>query len=538
MLAMVMILATTAFAATVTVPTDGILKDHTFTAYQVFTGREEDGVLSDIQWGNGIDSSTFLAALKADTDYGNLFTACTTAADVANVLSENKTNTSFANRVAKLAEKNRITSPIDMGSTLSPGPSTLHDGYYLIVDTTDDVGEGGAYNAALLEVVGNIDITVKTDAPSVEKKVFENVKFTRDDGYGAGYNDVADYNMGDAVPFHLIGRVPDMSRYDTYKYIFHDTLSNGLTPPSVGDIAVYLSSDKIVDVNDSVIHPIVPSPHFEVSIEGQNITVSSNNIKGINGIAEGMYIIVEFSAVLNQGAVVGLNGNPNEVYLEYSNKPDQSGSGDTNNTGQTPIDEVVVFTYELDVTKVDGKNTNTKLANAQFVLLDGADEPSKVAKITDGKFDGWLNIPAADQNGIITWPATSKLTSDAGGLFSVSGLDDGTYKLREIAAPAGYNMLTDDIKVVITATTTNVQNWEPGNYAAALTALAVTADDVAGTGAVDTGIAAITIANNAGSTLPETGGIGTTIFYIIGSVLVVAAVVFLVTRKRMGSVEK
>ena len=107
-----------------------------------------------------------------------------------------------------------------MGSTLSPGPSTLHDGYYLIVDTTDDVGEGGAYNAALLEVVGNIDITVKTDAPSVEKKVFENVKFTRDDGYGAGYNDVADYNMGDAVPFHLIGRVPDMSRYDTYKYIF------------------------------------------------------------------------------------------------------------------------------------------------------------------------------------------------------------------------------------------------------------------------------------------------------------------------------
>ena len=123
-------------------------------------------------------------------------------------------------------------------------------------------------------------------------------------------------------------------------------------------------------------------------------------------------------------------------------------------------------------------------------------------------------------------------------MFSVSGLDDGTYKLREIAAPAGYNMLTDDIKVVITATTTNVQNWEPGNYAAALTALAVTADDVAGTGAVDTGIAAITIANNAGSTLPETGGIGTTIFYIIGSVLVVAAVVFLVTRKRMGSVEK
>ena len=224
-LVMVFALAIPAFAATVTVPSNGILKDHTFTAYQIFSGREEGSILSDVQWGNGIDSTAFLAALKADTTCGSLFTNCTDAAAVAKVLGDNNTNTALANAVAKLAYANKTGT----GTALTSGENTLADGYYLIVDTTANVGEGGAYNTALLEVVGNINITVKTDAPTVEKKVLEDDKYKQDGGYGQGYNDVADYNMGDAVSFHLIGSVPDMSLYDTYKYIFHDTLSDGLS---------------------------------------------------------------------------------------------------------------------------------------------------------------------------------------------------------------------------------------------------------------------------------------------------------------------
>ena len=212
-LVMVFTLTSTAFAATVTVPSDGILKDHTFTAYQVFSGREENGVLSDVQWGSGIDSTAFLAALKADTTYGSLFTDCTDAAAVAKVLGDNNTNTALANAVAKLAYANKTGT----GTALTAGENTLADGYYLVVDTTTDVGEGGAYNTALLQVVGNININVKTDAPTFEKKVQEDDKYNQDGGYGQGYNDVADYNIGDAVPFKLIGTVPDMSRYDTYK---------------------------------------------------------------------------------------------------------------------------------------------------------------------------------------------------------------------------------------------------------------------------------------------------------------------------------
>ncbi|MGI6249076.1 MAG: isopeptide-forming domain-containing fimbrial protein [Acutalibacteraceae bacterium] len=529
-LVMLMSLTTTAFAATVTLPADEILAGHSFTAYQVFTGREENGVLSDIQWGTGINSTAFLAALKADPTYGALFAACTTAAQVANVLGDNNTNTALANKVAKIAEDYKAGD----GIALVSGENELADGYYLIVDTTTNVGEGSAYNAALLQVVGDIDIQVKTDAPTVEKKVKEDDKYDKyntNDGYGVGYNDVADYNIGEAVPFTLIGSVPDMSRYDTYKYIFHDTLSAGLTPPAESGIVVYLSADKAVGAGDSIV-----TSSFDIDVTGQVITVSSNNIKNILGIAEGMYLIVAYNAVLNENADIGLPGNENTVYLEYSNKPDQSGAGDTDNTGETPEDKAIVFTYELDTTKVDGKNTSTKLQGAQFVLLNA--DASKVAKITNGKFDGWQNIPAAGPGGVITWPADSILTSAADtGLFSVTGLDDGTYRLREIVAPAGYNLLTADIVVIITATTANGQTWN-GVPGTALTHLAVTADGVAGTADITTGIAAITIANNAGSTLPETGGIGTTLFYIAGAVLVLAAVVLLVTKKRMKHSEK
>lgn len=511
-LAMIMALAMTmtAFAATVTVPSDGILKDHTFTAYQIFSGREENGVLSDVQWGSGIDSTAFLAALKADTTYGNLFTNCTDAAAVAKVLGDNNTNTALANAVAKLAYAKKTGT----GTALTSGENTLADGYYLVVDTTEDVGEGGAYNTALLQVVGNINITVKTDAPTVEKKVLEDDKYDKDGGYGTGYNDVADYNMGDSVPFHLIGSVPDMSRYDTYKYIFHDTLSAGLTL-NEGSIKVYVASD-IAGTDKAEIGG------WTKEVNEQSFTVSFADLKTVNGVSQGKYIIVEYTATLNQDAVVGLEGNPNTVYLEYSNQPDQSGSGDTDNTGKTPEDKVIVFTYELETTKVDGQNNTKKLEGAEF-KLHNADNKWAIVD-SNSKVTGWSD----------TEEGGSTLTSDANGLFKVIGLDDGTYYLKETKAPAGYNLLSSEITVVITATTTNGQNWTDGVASSALTNLAVTADEKAGTGDTSTGIAGITVANNKGSTLPETGGMGTTIFYVLGTILVLGAAIMLIAKKRMN----
>ena len=520
---MILAMVPNALAATVTIPSDGILSGHSFTAYQIFAGNESEGALQNVVWGSGIDSDAFLAALKADTTYGSFFSTCADAAAVAKVLTDNNTNGGLANAFAKLAHANKTGT----GTALTVGTTDLPGGYYLIVDTTNDVGEGGAYNASLLQVVGDIRIDVKTAAPSVEKKVLEDDKYNQDGGYGTGYNDVADYNIGEAVTFHLIGLVPDMSRYDTYKYIFHDTLSDGLTAPADNTIKVYRSDDQIVDGSD-----VDVTAAFTKNVSGQQITVSIDNLKSIENIAKGQYIIVEYTATLNTGAVIGLDGNPNTVYLEYSNKPNQSAAGDTDNTGNTPKDKVIVFTYELDTTKVDGQNTETKLKDAKFVLLNAG--KNQVAKVdANNKLVGWETV---DPENVTTWPAGSELTSDGNGLFKVIGLDAGTYKLREIVAPAGYNLLSQDITVVITAATANRQTWG-GTASDALTGLSVKADETNGTGDTSTGIASITIANNKGNTLPETGGIGTTVFYVLGSILVIGAVVLLVSKKRMNAIE-
>ena len=533
-LAMVMVLGLATVASAATVSVSGELIDgHTFKAYQIFAGTETqtDNQLVDITWGSGINANAFLAALKDENSSAfmttvtneetgeettvNIFAGCAEAKDVAEVLGKNNTNNALANAVAKLALANKKGE----GTLLSTETTDLPSGYYLIVDETqfgaDD--KNTVYNAALLQVTGTVTIAQKTDRPSVEKKVLENNQYTLDEGFGAGYNDVADYNMGDAVPFHLIGTVPDMSRYETYKYIFHDTMSAGLTL-NESSIKVYVAGNKAGTDKTEI-------SGWTKAVNGQSFTVSFTDLKTVPGVSQGKYIIVEYTATLNQNAVVGLPGNPNVVYLEYSNKPDQSGSGNEHPTGNTPEDKVIVFTYELDTTKVDGADS-TELKDAEFVLSRGTGENKEYAKLDNAsKVTGWTK----------TQSEATVLKSGEDGLFKVIGLDDGTYYLKETKAPEGYNLLKEEITVVINATTTNGQNWTDGDASKALTALAVTADGKAGTGNPSTGIAGITVANNKGSTLPETGGIGTTIFYVLGGMLVVCAVVLMVSKKRMSA---
>lgn len=505
--AMVCAMAIPAFAAggtttyTITAPNNG----HIYEIYQIFTGTPFTDTttgkttLSDIKWGKNAASGNAEGTAVSDT--------------VLNALAA----VSGTNETAILTEVEKYVDLTDTPAFMAwyGTSASVPAGYYLIKD--EDNVALASHTLYLVEVINqNIVIQPKTDHPSVEKKVLENTKHQQDDGYDTGYNDTADYHIGDMVPFKLIGCIPDMSHYTTYNYVFHDTLSKAFDAPDKSAIKVSLSDSKATlgtDI-DSALYTV----DVTTSTAGETtITVTFNNLKSVTGVAKDKYIVVSYSAKLNEKASIGQGtpGNTNKVYLEYSNNPNGIG------TGATPVDTVIVFTYELDVTKVDGQDANKKLENAKFKLLDST--KTKYAKVdkTTNKFIEWTNEADA-----------TELVSDVTGLFKVIGLDDGTYYLKETLAPSGYNTLAEPIKLVISADTSNGQNGF--GAVTELTTIDVTVDNGTRTpGNVTTGTVGIDVKNNQGTTLPGTGGIGTTIFYVVGGGLMVAAAILLITKKRM-----
>lgn len=502
-LLMVFSLAAAASAATVTNQTS-----HSYAAYRIFSGTQaENSVpLGDVEWGEGVDGAALLTALKGDSrfnvgnDDANIFASCTTALDVADVLSAYTDKSDVAKAFANVAARHltTVTATIADNATSVELPA----GYYLLVDTSTP-GQDDARNTALLQMT-NQDITIesKYSVPSVDKSVQDT------DG---SWGESADWEIGSDVPFKLEGTLPtNYEDYEAYKYVFHDTLNSALKYN--GDVKVYVQNG---DAKTQILSGFTVAPDAAATAGG-TLTVTFGNLKMIAGVSSSSKIVVEYTAELLSTAVIGGSGNKNEVYLEYANDPNATGKG---TTGNTKTDEVLVFTYELDVTKVDGKDDNTTLANAEFVLLSS--DKTKAARISNGKLVEW-----------VTASEGTKLTSGNDGKFVIAGLDAGGYYLRETKAPAGYNLLGNDIGITITATLDKSEN-NPS-----LTALKISVQngpDATATesnGNVTTGIVSTVVENVAGAQLPLTGGIGTTVFYIAGSVLVLTAAVLSVTRKR------
>lgn len=549
-LMLVLALAVPAFAQTGTysITITNTNANHTYTAYQIFEGdisgtdtETTDYVLSNIQWGTGVNTTGLIAALKQVNGFTDLANDAT-AADVA----EKLTDAAAVDAFLQVINGNPGFLGAPTGNGVTPGANQTsctinltEAGYYLVKDTVAQGAVGQSVSDYIVQVLGLETMEPKdSEIPTVEKKVSEE-DYQKNDGYGTGYNDVADWDIGDSVPFKLIGSIPDMSAYDTYEYIFNDTLSDGLTLQA-DTIKVYIAVDKDDEVREYT--PLTPEVHYTLTLNnvengGGSFSITFNDLKTAPYIADGdrNYVIVTYDATLNANAEIGLPGNPNEVYLQFSNDPNGDG------LGRTAKDTVIVFTYELDGTKVDGANVNTKLEGAEFVLFNGGH--TRVAQIDEnGKLVGWVELPKGYDNyqqiPYETWETfngTTKviMTSAAEGAFGVSGLDDGTYYLMEIKAPNGYNLLEDEVKLDITATTYNGQEWT-GVAADALNVLQVAVDDgEAENGATNTGAVNVQVENNRGATLPETGGMGTTLFYIIGGLLVAGAVVLLVVRLRM-----
>ena len=479
-LVMALSLVTTAFAdeTTYRITINNSAEDHIYEAYQIFTGDLHAGVLSNIKWGSSVSNSATLS-------------------DAAEVAEKLDTNYTGADKITldELLEMITLGNPVaNSGDTSNPYViDGLATGYYLVKDKDGSLtGGNDAYTEYIIKVVADVTADPKSDVPTVVKKV-KDINDSTDDAM-TGWQDSADHDIGDDVDFQLKATLADnVSAYTTYKVVFHDTLSKGLTYND--DAKVYIDGKE----TDGF------TVNATVNANGTTtLTVSCDDVKEL-GAGNSSVITVEYTAMLNENAVLGSAGNPNEVYLEYSNNPNKSEEGN-NETGNTPEDVVIVFTYKTIINKVD-KEGNA-LTGAEFTL-------EKYDKETD------------------EWKSIAVVKNDEGTTFTFSGLDDGNYRLTETTTPDGYNTI-DPIEFTITAEH-DVLSDNP-----ALISLNgnVTTGEITFTSNTADGSLSSNVVNNAGTTLPETGGIGTTIFYIAGSVLVLAAVVLLVTKRRMNSSDK
>lgn len=490
-------------------------KLHGYIAFQIFKGviSKDNQTLSDVDWGKNIPHpEDFLAKLNADPTLSSKFANADSLQKVLDVMKDWTPSDDNSIAFARFVCNYIYTDPLaDSESNIVGGNGAIKipgPGYYLIVDNTYfNLGDFyHAYNSFFLvndthQGEYNVIINHKVVKPTVEKKVYDNQDGTSE----AGFYSSADHAINEEFKFQLTATLPaskDNGRaydyYDKYTVLFNDTLSKGIT---------YDGLDSVVIESKGIPYDITgDSSKYEVDdsrLESDHyLVVGIPDVKacgaGLN-LNDGATITVTYTAHLNEKAAVnGSADNQNRVRLQYSNNPRNSAYW-----GFTPESEVRVYTYQLNNTKYHDDDTpGNELAGAGFRLYSAKTcndtEEIKLKKNADGTYSRYFGTEDGEE-----------MFSDDKGQFNVKGLDAGTYYLRETTTPKDYSACPDTT-IVISATHD--------------------VDHVSLSGNLNNKI----INKKAGGiTLPSTGGIGTTLFYVVGSGLMVAAIVLLVTKKRM-----
>jgi len=389
---------------------------------------------------------------------------------------------------------------------LTGNNDTIDQGYWMFADVTN-LTNNASNSLVIVDTAGQDALTVqsKTALPTVEKKV-KDIEDSEDGSIiDNPWHDSADHDMGDTVPFKLTATLPSNAQfYQSYKMIFHDTLSEGLSL-NAGSFVVYMyetkhKADVDTDLNDS---QEVVTNKFIVTTEGLDdgcsFEVRCDNVFDIVGVTKDTTFVVYYEATLNKNAVIGAVGNPNEVYLEFSNNPYENGTGKTN------TDKVTVFTYQLVVNKTDSHDH--ALQGAGFTLYK---------KDIEGTYNALGEELKGDDMTTFTW----------------SGLDDGDYKLVESTVPAGYNKMSDIVFSISAEHSETADNPILTKLDGGLMGMGDKTDDGKITGTITKDIV-----NNTGTILPETGAQGTVLLIGASTILVFLAAVFMITRKKMSIYE-
>ncbi|WP_432619253.1 SpaA isopeptide-forming pilin-related protein [Butyricicoccus sp.] len=515
---------------------------HTYEAYRVFKGDltkvsdANEGTkavysLANIQWDDEVvDSTALLSALKTDTDLKTAgksdFENCTTAEDVANVLSTNTgytgTDATKTQKFATLVGKNLKTNATHTDSTEGATSNNVTSytvnvpaGYYFIKDKNDSLKNENdkAYTRYILEVVGPQTVNSKDAVPTLNKTV---------KGANNEWGKVNDNQIGDTVEFRVTTSVPDITGYTNYTYKIDDTMSAGLTSnvKSVDDIQIKVNDQTALD-----------KQYYSVTVDDKNsnhFTVTVNIKEAISAgvMKSGDTLYTYYSGVLNENANAANNtdkdNNTNSAKLTYSNDPNGNG------TGTTTEKKVYDWTFKIVLDKVD-KTAGTTLDGAKFVLS----KSSNLQNLTEdnvGQNTFLISLIKGTDSTYTIAPENAETTTTTkiieAGNINIKGLDAGQdYYLYEITAPNGYNKLNDPVHFKITAQYNEAGSELTQGYPQ------ISVDD--GNASADL---TVKVENSSGK-LPSTGGMGTTLFYIIGGVLMAGAAVVLVIKKKRSSAE-
>ena len=471
-LMLVLSLATTAFAAETIVNNT----NHAYHAYQIFKGTQSEGVpsLGNVQWGSGIKGEDFLAALKLANDNYDTFSTAQGVAEYLAMDSQATPRQEDAKQFASLAVNYLTDKYTEIAADAKD--VTLEPGYYLLVDVTDVDGATDAKNSALLQVtnLGDVYISKKYTVPTSDKKILQdgtNLEVTTDEK-----------SIGDVVAFKLTGTMPsNLADYETYRYIFHDHLSEGLTFNGVDTVQVKIDGKDVPDGSYTFVSEPVHEDDHECSFE-----IVFEDIKGIKdvNVTSSSVVTVVYTATLNEDAKLYEEANPNTMHLEFSNNPNWTGVGEGGETvpptGETPDKTVNVYTTGVEITKKDGKgNILTGAAfeitgEAAHVVLtsgdvyvpyavaEGEEIPVKYWRLTDGTYTttapdgenvdksvyeevdgGYPEYMKKDFASLDTKKEKVKAEAfvDENGILKFEGLGVGTYKINETVTPAGYNTI-------------------------------------------------------------------------------------------------
>ena len=597
MLAMVMVMGTMSMAAfadetsrhTITITNTDQNVSHTYEGYQIFKGKLDASQqkLADIVWGDGVDGDKLLAALKAstDTNLAGKFNDCTTAADVAKVFetfqsTSGETSQSGAiDAVAKIIGETADVLKSDKKISFTENnkvytATVTGDGYYFVKDATttlvdEDTKGSDTLSKYLLAVVKDTTIVAKDTSFTPDKKILGgNTKV--EEGTAA---------VGDTVKFEVTIKVPDTRKYvDHFVFNMQDKLPTGMT---------FMSIESVKVGDDNVPYEVTVAPAGSdtyaaytapasaaaavTTAGGQQIKVVFTNFKtfaeeaGKNRI--GSDLVVTYTAVVNDKADFTPTGNENEVHFVYSTDPNHIYNGDEPGPeepkGETPKDKTKTYLTNIELLKTGDNGQVAALAGAEFEITSN---DYNVTLVTGEKFEASDYQPKTGETAVAgTWyklkdgsyttteptektatsydsttttykkisfekanttPGTTKkvtVITGEDGKIKLEGLKPGTYKIKETKAPSGYNLDSTEhvIKLAWNAESKKIE-------------LDKTASDATATFDGTTATAKITIDDKSGSVLPSTGGIGTTMFYVVGAILVTGAAVLLISRRRMN----